>query len=68
VNIYDPSDRMVYVHLSGPATDRTPPAAEPSDGCHRLPAAYANESPRTLLREARTPRAGRAARRLVAGA
>lgn len=66
MNVYDPADRIVYVHLSGPAADRTPATADGPDECHRLPAEYANQSPRTLLRAARAPRAGRPVR-LVRG-
>jgi hypothetical protein len=68
VNIYDPADRIVYVHLSGPAADRTPVAADMPAECHRLPAEYANQSPRTLLRDGRMPRGGRPGRLLGAGA
>jgi hypothetical protein len=68
VNVYDPADRMIYVHLAGPAADRTPAAAEGPAECHRLPASYANQSPRTLLRSARTPRADRSGRLLQAPA
>jgi len=58
VNTYDPADTITYVHLAGTAADRAPaPPATP--GCHPLPAGYANQSPRTHLREARTARAGR---------
>jgi hypothetical protein len=64
VNVYDPADRMIYVHLAGPAADRTPAPADRPAECHRLPAAYANQSPRTLLRSARMPRADRLGRLL----
>ena len=56
MNIYDPADSIRYVHPTGTAV-RTPDAAESVPECHRLPAEYANQSPRTLLRNGRTPRA-----------
>jgi hypothetical protein len=52
VNIYDPMDRIVYRHLDqrpelySVAVTGTPPV-------HRLPAGYANLSPRTYLRSSR---------------
>jgi hypothetical protein len=48
MNTYDPSDHVLYVHLSGPADARLAPV----DGERRrttLPSGYANESPRTRL-------------------
>lgn len=59
MNTYDPADSIVYVHLAGTAADRTAAVADIADECHRLPPEYANQSPRTLLRDTRTPRAGR---------
>jgi hypothetical protein len=45
---YDPADRILYVHLAQePAAAPLPPRAD--DGCHRLPAGYANASPGTKL-------------------
>ncbi|HET6391941.1 MAG TPA: hypothetical protein VFG13_03900 [Blastococcus sp.] len=42
---YDPADHILYVHLAqDPAVRATPPPAR--DVCHRLPAGYANASPR----------------------
>jgi hypothetical protein len=58
VNIYDPADSIVYVHPTGTAVDRAP-APSDTPGCHQLPDGYANQSPRTHLREGRTARAGR---------
>jgi hypothetical protein len=47
MNTYDPAHYIRYVHLDGPA--------EPPPVVTRLPAGYADESPRTSLR-----RSGRA--------
>jgi hypothetical protein len=48
MNTYDPSDRIRYVHLSGPAAARSAPAAG-AIACATLPSGYANQSPRTRL-------------------
>lgn len=46
---YDPADHIRYVHLAqGPA------APHADDGCHRLPAGYANASLRSRLGASRT--------------
>ncbi|SDL76694.1 hypothetical protein SAMN05660642_00744 [Geodermatophilus siccatus] len=48
MNTYDPSDHIRYVHLSGPASARSAPAAG-ATACTTLPGGYANQSPRTRL-------------------
>ncbi len=48
MNTYDPSDHIRYVHLSGPASARSAPAAA-ATACTTLPGGYANQSPRTRL-------------------
>ena len=57
MNTYDPSDHIRYVHLSGPASARSAAAAD-AITCTRLPAGYADQSPRTRLqrRPAHSPR------------
>ncbi|MGY1617421.1 hypothetical protein ACI797_11845 [Geodermatophilus sp. SYSU D00691] len=58
MNIYDPADRIVYVHL---AQEPAPaPPLQVLDECHRLPAGYANTGLRARLGEAR-PAAARPA-------
>jgi len=48
VRTYDPADSITYVHLAQrPAAPATSPHAH--DDCHRLPAGYANASPRASL-------------------
>ena len=60
---YDPADHILYVHLAqDPAVPAAPQHAE--DGCHRLPADYANVSLRARVRE---PRAARHALVLLTG-
>ena len=54
MNTYDPSDHIRYVHLSGPAADRSAPA-DAAVSCATLPLGYANQSPRTRLQR-RPPR------------
>ena len=52
MNIYDPMDRIVYRHMD----ERPEPYSVriSSTPCmHRLPAGYANSSPRTYLRSNR---------------
>ncbi len=48
MNIYDPSDHILYVHLTGPA-DAYPALAGSGTTCTTLPSGYANQSPRTRL-------------------
>jgi hypothetical protein len=48
VNTYDPADLTVYVHLAGPAHDRSSRVGGGTTGTP-LPAQYANQSPRTRL-------------------
>ncbi len=48
MNTYDPSDRILYVHMSGPADARSAPADSATAGTV-LPSGYANQSPRTRL-------------------
>jgi hypothetical protein len=60
VNIYDPADGVVYVHLARENPSPTPLGKDA--GCARLPAGYANGSPSTSLRH---PRAKRPRRALV---
>ena len=50
MNVYDPSDYIVYVVLGA---DSSPPAAPLSES--RLPSGYANQSPRTSLRHRGAP-------------
>ena len=60
MNIYDPSDRICYVHLSGPAGVRSA-SMDSSTACVALPAGYANQAPRTRLpQQAPHPRGKRA--------
>jgi hypothetical protein len=58
MNTYDPSDRILYVHLSGPADARSASAepvaarsaaADSTTTCTTLPSGYANQSPHTRL-------------------
>ena len=44
---YDPADSITYVHLAQHPVTATAPHAH--DECHRLPAGYANASPRARL-------------------
>jgi hypothetical protein len=48
MNTYDPSDHILYVHLSEPADARWTPAGS-ATACTTLPGGYANQSPRTRL-------------------
>jgi hypothetical protein len=48
MNTYDPSDRILYVHLSGPAASRPAPV-DSAPACTPLPSGYANQSPGTRL-------------------
>ena len=48
MNTYDPSDHIRYVHLSGPAADRSA-LVDATVPCTTLPSGYANQSPRTRL-------------------
>jgi hypothetical protein len=48
MNIYDPSDHILYVHLTGPADACSAPAGGGTT-CTTLPSGYANQSPRTRL-------------------
>src|SRR3954453_11015459 len=48
MNTYDPSDRILYVHMSGPADARSAPADSATAGTV-LPSGYASQSPRTRL-------------------
>jgi hypothetical protein len=49
VNIYDPADAILYVHM---AQETDPFAGPVQDGrtCARLPVGYANKSARTRIR------------------
>jgi hypothetical protein len=49
MNIYDPSDYIRYVDMSGPAAARSA-SADRGTACSSLPAGYANQSPLTRLR------------------
>lgn len=51
MNIYDPADGIVYVHLS---RDGGPHATTLDTECVRLPAGYADGSPLTSLRRRRS--------------
>lgn len=44
MKVYDPAERIVYVHLASSGHDPAPPVLD------RLPAGYANQSPRTRVR------------------
>jgi hypothetical protein len=46
MNLYDPADRICYVHPSCPAEARTT-VADTTTVCSLLPSGYANQSPRT---------------------
>jgi hypothetical protein len=48
MNTYDPSDRILYVHMSGPADARSAPPDSATAGTV-LPSGYASQSPRTRL-------------------
>ena len=48
MNTYDPSDHILYVHLSGPADARSAPV-DSAPRYTTLPSGYANQSPRTRL-------------------
>ena len=48
MNTYDPSDHILYVHVTGPADARWTPA-DSATACTTLPGGYANQSPRTRL-------------------
>jgi hypothetical protein len=48
MNIYDPSDYIRYIHLSGPSQARSA-AVDSAPAGIRLPAGYADQSPRTRL-------------------
>jgi hypothetical protein len=50
MNVYDPSDYIVYVVLGA---DSAPPASARPE--NRLPSGYANQSPRTSLRHRGAP-------------
>ncbi|MGY1590865.1 hypothetical protein ACI79D_02695 [Geodermatophilus sp. SYSU D00708] len=54
MNTYDPSDRILYVHLSGPADARSAPA-DSTTSCTSLPSGYANQSPHTRLQRRTAP-------------
>jgi hypothetical protein len=59
MNLYDPADRICYVHLSGRKDTRGSRADGVSPSIP-LPSGYANQSPPTrLLRRAGRPRSGR---------
>ena len=45
---YDPSNCILYIHMSGPADARSA-SADSGTACTTLPAGYANQSPRTRL-------------------
>ena len=66
MNLYDPADRICYVHLSCPAEARTT-VADTTTVCSLLPSGYANQSPRTRSL-VRAPAMGglRPARRTIA--
>src|SRR4051794_1005071 len=60
MNIYDPSEYIRYVHLSGAADARSTLVAS-TTACSPLPSGYANQSPRTRLqRQPAQRRGGRA--------
>jgi hypothetical protein len=54
MNIYDPSDRILYIHMSGPADARSA-AADSGTARTTLPSGYANQSPRTRLQHRPAP-------------
>ncbi|MGY1640510.1 hypothetical protein ACI782_05175 [Geodermatophilus sp. SYSU D00703] len=49
MNTYDPSDHILYVHLSGPAGARSAHTESTTATCTALPSGYANQSPHTRL-------------------
>ena len=57
MNVYDPSDGIRYVHLSGPADARSA-RADNTAACSPLPSGYANQSPRTRLQHRPPPPGG----------
>jgi hypothetical protein len=60
MNIYDPSDRITYVHLSGPADARSG-LGDGSAACIPLLSGYANQSPLTRLQRRPSQLRGRRA-------
>lgn len=54
MNTYDPADDIVYVHLARDDDENRAPRAR-GRTCTRLPAGYANGSPRTSLRRRGMP-------------
>ena len=50
MKVYDPAERIVYVHLASPAPQHWPAARVEDGTLDRLPAGYANQSPRTRVR------------------
>jgi hypothetical protein len=48
MNIYDPADGILYVHMAETAHPRSFPVGGGTT-CITLPAGYANQSPRTRL-------------------
>jgi hypothetical protein len=48
MNIYDPADGILYVHMAEKAHPRSSPVAGGTT-CITLPSGYANQSPRTRL-------------------
>jgi len=59
MHTYDPAHFVRYVHLDG--------AADPAPAITRLPAGYADDSPRTSLRRGGPAQPARPARHVTAG-
>jgi hypothetical protein len=55
MNIYDPADRIQYIHMAGKVDAVNSSRVEDSPTCTRLPSGYANQSPPTRLQR-RPPR------------
>jgi hypothetical protein len=48
MNVYDPADRILHVHMAGQAHARSSPVRGATT-CITLPSGYADQSPRTRL-------------------
>ncbi len=57
MNLYDPADGVLYVHLAR-EVDLCPTPIEGGHACRRLPVGYANRSLRTCLKKASVLAAG----------
>ncbi len=59
MNVYDPTKRIVYVHLASEVVRHGTPLRTEDPTPDRLPDGYANQSPRTRVRrDTDQPRSG----------